>query len=102
MHKLPFILFIIHWLCFKKSSNWEEEIIFLMIPSWEIHKERGAKSDGRRKWHYLAVWMLSAFLWGIALKNNVDFYCLNCVHSFRRKKDLNCKKDNLKKNIFIM
>ena len=86
----------------KNSSSCEKEIIFLMTPSWEIHKERGAKSEGQRKWHYLAVWILSAFLWGRASKNNVDFYCLNCIHSFRRKKDLNCKTENLKIKIFVM
>ena len=45
----------------KNSSNCEKEIILIMIPSWDINKKRGAKSEGRRKWHYIAVWKLSAF-----------------------------------------
>ena len=42
-----------------------------------------AKSKGR--WHYLAVKKLSALLRRITSKNNGDFYCLNCLHSFRTK-----------------
>ena len=76
----------------KNSSNCEKQIIFLMILSWEMHKEREAKSEGRQQWDYLAVWMLSAFLWGIASKNDGDFYCLNCLHFFRRKNKLELKE----------
>ena len=46
---------------------------------------RKAKSEGRRQ-RYLAGKKLSAFLRGITLKNNGDFYCLNCFHYFRTKK----------------
>ena len=35
------------------------------------------------KWHYLAVKKLSALLRGIMPKHSGDFYCLNCLHSFR-------------------
>ena len=38
--------------------------------------------DGKR-WHYLAVRILSALLRGIASSSNKDFYCLNCFHSYR-------------------
>ena len=51
-----------------------------MIPSGE---KRKAKSEER--WHYLAVKKLSALLRGITSKNDGDFYCLNCLHSFRTK-----------------
>ena len=69
-----------------------KKLFFLMTPSWEIHKERGAKSERRRKWHYLSVWILSAFLWEIASKNDSDFYCLNCLHFFWRKTTLELKE----------
>ena len=43
-------------------------------------------SNGERQWHYPAVKKLSALLMEIAYKNNGDFYCLDCLHSFRTKK----------------
>ena len=39
-----------------------------------------SNGEGR---HYLAVKELSVFLRGIISKDNGDFYCLNCLHSFR-------------------
>ena len=35
---------------------------------------------------------LSALLRGITLRNSGDFYCLNCLHSFRTKKKLESHK----------
>ena len=49
-----------------------------------------AKSNGR--WHYLALKKLSALLRRITSKNNDDFYCLNCLHSFRTKNKLESHK----------
>ena len=40
-------------------------------------------TDDSKKWHYLAVRSLPALLRGITSKNNGDFYCLNCFHSYR-------------------
>ena len=37
-------------------------------------------------WHYLAVKKLPALLRRITFKNNGDFYCLNCLRSFRKNK----------------
>ena len=59
-----------------------------MIPNGE---ERKAKSKGRQ-WHYLAVKELSALLRGITSKHYGDFYCLNCLHSFRSKNKLESHK----------
>ena len=56
----------------KIDSNCEKQIIMLMIPNKE-------KED----WHYLAIKKLSALLWGITSKCEGDFYCSNCLHSFR-------------------
>ena len=44
-------------------------------------------NDGE-KWHYLAVKKLSALLRGITSNNHGDFYCLNCLHSYRTKEKL--------------
>ena len=41
-------------------------------------------TDGK-KWHYLAVKCLSAFLRGITSNNNGDLYCLNWFHSYSTK-----------------
>ena len=43
-------------------------------------------SNGKKLWHYLVVKKLSALLRGITSKNNGEFYCVNCPHSFRTKK----------------
>ena len=65
-----------------------------MIPSGE---KRKAKSEER--WHYLGVKKLSALLRGITSKNDGDFYCLNCLHSFRTKKNSSGIKEYVKINI---
>ena len=44
-------------------------------------------SNGEKK-HYLAVKILSVLLKGITSKYDGDFYCLNCLHSFRTKNKL--------------
>ena len=43
--------------------------------------------NGERS-HYHAVKKLSALLRGTTSKNNGNFYCLNCLHSFRTKNKL--------------
>ena len=63
----------------KYNWNLEKQVIFLMIPN-------------REGWHYLAVRKLSALLRGTISKNNVDFYCFNCLHSFRTKNKLEWRK----------
>ena len=44
-------------------------------------------TDGK-KYHYLAVKMLSTLLRGITSNHDGDFYCLNCFHSHRIKETL--------------
>ena len=46
----------------------------------------------REKWLFLAVKNLPALLRGITSKNDGDFYCLNCLHSFRTKNKLELYK----------
>ena len=49
-----------------------------MIPNEE--------KEGR--WHYLAIKKLSASLHKLTSKNKCDFYCSNCLHSFRTENKL--------------
>ena len=72
----------------KHNLNREKQIILLMIPIGE-------------RWHYLAVTKLSALLRGITSKNNGDFYCLNCLNSFRTKNKLESHKKYVKIKIFV-
>ena len=58
----------------KQSSNRGKEVILLMI----LNRERQ---------HYLTVKQL-ALLRGITSKNNGDFYCLDCLYSFKTKNKL--------------
>ena len=44
--------------------------------------------DDSKKWHYLAVKILSALIRGITSNNNGDFYCLSCFHSCRTENKL--------------
>ena len=44
------------------------------------------------KWYYLAVKKLSVLLRGITSKHYGDFYCLNCLHSFRTENKLESHK----------
>ena len=47
-------------------------------------------TDGR-KCHYLAVKSLPSLLRGIKSKHVADFYCLNCLHSYRTKSSKSMK-----------
>ena len=64
----------------KHNSNHEKQVILLMI------------SNNKKQWHYLAVKKLSALFKGITSKNNGDFYCLTCLHSFRTNDKLESHK----------
>ena len=74
----------------KHNSNREEQVILLMISNREKIR------------YYLAVKKLSALLRGITSRNNGDFYCLNCLHSFRIKNNLNYIKKYVKIKIFAI
>ena len=55
----------------------EKQIILLMI-----------RNEEKEGWNYLAVKKLSRVLRGITSKHYGDFYCLNCLHSFRTENKL--------------
>ena len=57
-------------------------------------------SNGEKQWHYFTVKKLSALLRRITSKNNDDFYCLNCFHSFRTKNKLELYKRACKNKYF--
>ena len=42
-------------------------------------------TDETTNWHYLAINNISGLLRGITSSHNGDFYCLNCLHSYRTK-----------------
>ena len=72
-------------------------VIPLMISNEEKREQsktlaRRAKPEGRQRWHYLPVKRLSALSRGITSKHNGDFYCLNCIRSFRTKNKLEFHK----------
>ena len=54
----------------------------------------------RKGWHYLAAKNLSPLLRGIMSKRHGEFYCLNCLHSFRTKNKLESHKRVCQKKFF--
>ena len=54
-------------------------------------------TDGTTNWHYLGIKNISGSLRGITSNHNSDFYCLNCLHSYRTKSKLK-KHDKICKN----
>ena len=53
-------------------------------------------------WHYLVIKKLSVLLRGTASKHNGDFYCLNCLHSFRTEDKLKSHKKYVKRGCGIL
>ena len=47
-------------------------------------------NEGKEGWHYLTVKRLCTLLRGITSKHHGDFFCLNCLHSFRTENKLKC------------
>ena len=72
-----------------KHNSTHEKKILLMIPNEE-----------KEGWHNLAVKKISALLQGIILKHKGDFYCLNYLHSFRRKNELKPQEKVCKNKYF--
>ena len=76
--------------CISKYNNKRgNQVILLMITDNE-------------KWHYLAVKSISRLLRGITSNHVGDFYCLNCFHSLKQKKNLKSMKGYLENVIFVM
>ena len=40
-------------------------------------------TDNENNWHYLAIKSWSGLLRDITSTNHGDFYCFNCLHSYR-------------------
>ena len=45
-------------------------------------------TDGTNNCHYLAIKNISGLLRGITSNHHGDFYCLNCLHSYRTNSKL--------------
>ena len=60
----------------KYNHERDNQVILLMI------------TDDAENWHYLAVKSISRLLRGITSNHDGDFYCLNCLHSYRTKEKL--------------
>ena len=69
----------------KIDSNCKRQIILLMFPNEE---KEGPEAKSKGRWHYLALKRLSTLLRGITSKHHSDFYCLNCLHSFKTESKL--------------
>ena len=54
-------------------------------------------TDGTSNWYYFAIKNISGLLRGITSNHNGDFYCLNCLHSYRTKSKLK-KHEKICKN----
>ena len=54
-------------------------------------------TDGTSNWHYLAIKNIFGLLRGITSNHNGDFYCLNCLYSYRTKSNLK-KREKICKN----
>ena len=59
-------------------------------------------TDGTTNWHYLAIKNISGLLRGITSNHNGDFYCLNCLHSYRTKNILKNINKYIKITIFAI
>ena len=57
-------------------------------------------TDGTNNWHYLAIKYLSGLLRGITSNHNGDFYCLNCLHSYKTIRKVK-KHEKICKNRFL-
>ena len=44
--------------------------------------------DNNNNWHYITIKSISRLFRGVTSKSNSDFYCLNCLHSFRTRNKL--------------
>ena len=49
-------------------------------------------SNREKQWHHLAVKTLSALLRGLKFNHYGDFFCLNCLHTFRTQSKLESNK----------
>ena len=68
----------------------EKTIILLMIPNKE-----------KEGCHYLALKKIFTLLRGITSKHNGDFYCFNCLHTFRTENKLKSHEKLCKNKVFV-
>ena len=73
----------------KVNSNCEKQIFLLTMPNEE-----------KEGWHNLPEKELPTLLRGITSKHHGDFYCLNCLHSFRTENKFKFHENLCKNNFF--
>ena len=55
----------------------------------------------KKRWQYLAVKKQSTLLRGVISRHHGDFYCLNCLHSFRTENKLKSYVKACKNKVFF-
>ena len=45
-------------------------------------------TDNENNWHYVAIKNMSRLIGGVTSDNHGDFFCRNCMHSYRTKNAL--------------
>ena len=73
----------------KNNSNCQKQTILLMIPSEE-----------KEGWHFLMLKKQSTSLRGITSKHHGDFYCWNCLYSFRTETKIESHEEVCKNKDF--
>ena len=67
----------------------EKQVISLII-----------RNEEKKDWHYLTVKKLSALLRTITSKHDGNYYCLDCLHSSKTKRNLKYHEKVYKSKVF--
>ena len=67
----------------------EKQVISLII-----------RNEEKKDWHYLTVKKLSALLRTITSKHDGNYYCLDCLHSSKTKRNLKYHEKAYKSKVF--
>ena len=67
----------------------EKQVISLII-----------RNEEKKDWHYLTVKKLSALLRTITSKHDGNYYCLDCLHSSKTKRNLKYHEKAYKRKVF--
>ena len=82
----------------KHNDDRDNQVNLLMITDGSTNWHYLARKNiGSTNWHYLAIKNISGLLRGITSNHNGEFYCLNCLHSYRTKSKLK-KHEKICKN----
>ena len=77
----------------KHNHTRKNQVVLLMITDSEKWYYTALKINKTEDGFNLPITSLSRLLRGVTSNKNGDFYCLNCLHSFRTYKNMrNCVK----------